>query len=840
MRSKVYLFIGMLVMGFVFLSNVGSTYALDSTASSSPSVSYASHVEDIGWQAPVADGAVSGTEGQSKRMEAIQISVKNVQGLGVKYSTHVQDYGWQAPVADGQLSGTTGQAKRIEAIKLELTGSQAGNFDIYYRVNAESYGWMNWAKNGEIAGTTGESKRLEAIEIIILPKGTTPPPNNATSEIVWPTPSVTYSTHVQDYGWLAPVADGALSGKDAEGKRIEAVQISIKDARYAGGITYKTHVQDYGWLNNVSNGATSGTTGQSKRAEAIQMNLTGDMANHYDVYYRVHAQDFGWLDWAKDGQSAGTTGLSKQLVGLEIVIVAKGGAAPGPTNKPFMKSPSVVYSSHVQDIGWQGFVADGALSGTQGQGKRLEATKMNLQDSPYSGDITYSTYVQDTGWGNSQSNGGISGTVGQGKRLEAIKIGLTGDIANYYDVYYRVHSQTFGWLGWTKNGEPAGTEGLALRIEAMEVVLVTKGGAAPGSTDKPYITKPSVVYSSNVQDIGWQTSVLDGGTSGTVGQSKQIEAIKISLKDAPFNGDIIYSSQVQDYGWLNPVSNDSVSGTAGKRMEAININLTGDMANYFDVYYRVHSQDYGWLGWAKDGMNAGTQGLAKRMEAIEIKLVPKGLGDTVNADDAFKKPNPNPTPAKTIFIDPGHGGTDPGATYGSYRESDLNLAVGKKVQALLLERGYNVIMSRTTDTFVPLLDRSIMANNDKADIFVSIHTNSSDYASVNGIESYFYQLDPTHPSTINAAMATDPDRLAKSVTLASIIDQKMVAYTGAADRGSKGSDLSVVRESAMPATLVEMGFIGNATERQNLFTDSYQNSLAKAIADGIDEYFQIY
>ena len=102
------------------------------------------------------------------------------------------------------------------------------------------------------------------------------------------------------------------------------------------------------------------TTGKGKRVEAIQVNLTGEMAEHYDVYYRVHAQHFGWLDWAKNGQSAGTEGLAKQLEAIEIVLVEKGEAAPGATDKPFLTPPSIVYSTHVQDYGWINFVSNGA------------------------------------------------------------------------------------------------------------------------------------------------------------------------------------------------------------------------------------------------------------------------------------------------------------------------------------------------------------------------------------------------------------------------------------------------------------------------------------------------
>lgn len=499
--------------------------------------------------------------------------------------------------------------------------------------------------------------------------------------------------------------------------------------------------------------------------------------------------------------------------------------------------PSIVYSTHVESYGWLDFVADGATSGTSGQSKRMEAIKVALQDSVYSGGVTYSTHVQSYGWLNPVSNGEVSGTSGQSKRLEAIKINLTGEIANHFDVYYRVHSQTFGWLGWAKNGQSAGTEGLSKRLEAIEIVLVEKGAAPPGSTEKSFISNPSVVYTTHVETYGWLGLVKDGKTSGTQGESKRLEAIKINLQNTAFTGAITYSTHVQGYGWLNNVSNGQISGTSGqsKRMEAIKISLTGDIAKYFDVYYRVHSQSYGWLGWAKNGMKAGTEGFSKRLEAIQIKIVPKGQGEPVSEKAAFKQP-------KVVFLDPGHGGTDPGAVAGGYKEAALNFAVAKKVQSLLLSRGYRVYMSRNADTYVSLLDRSQMANDLKADIFVSIHTNStgSSETTTSGIESYYYEYDPNYPPKINGDMHNNPERIKKSVTLTNLIQGKMVSYTGAKNRGTDGDTFSVVRESAMPATLLEIGFINNTSERQKLITNWYQDKLARAIADGIDQYFKIY
>ena len=137
-------------------------------------------------------------------------------------------------------------------------------------------------------------------------------------------------------------------------------------------------------------------------------------------------------------------------------------------------------------------------------------------------------------------------------------------MAEHYDVYYRVHAQSYGWLDWAKNGESAGTQGLSKDLEAIEIVLVEKNGSAPGSTNEPFIMDPSVVYTTHVQDYGWLASVSDGELSGTEGQAKRMEAIKISLQNAPYSGSIVYSTHVQNYGWLDNVSNGTLLGKLGK------------------------------------------------------------------------------------------------------------------------------------------------------------------------------------------------------------------------------------------------------------------------------------
>jgi uncharacterized protein YjdB len=152
----------------------------------------------------------------------------------------------------------------------------------------------------------------------------------------------------------------------------------------------------------------------------------------------------------------------------------------------------LTYSTHVENDGWQNPVSEGQLSGTEGQGLRLEA--ITIESGIEGIDINYETHIENIGWESDagsgiKSNGQLSGTEGQGLRLEAIKINLSGDNADQYDVYYQVHAQNFGWLGWAKNGEASGTSAFGYRLEAIKIVILPIGSEAPGSTENAYIRR---------------------------------------------------------------------------------------------------------------------------------------------------------------------------------------------------------------------------------------------------------------------------------------------------------------------------------------------------------------
>lgn len=181
---------------------------------------------------------------------------------------------------------------------------------------------------------------------------------------------------------------------------------------------------------------------------------------------------------------------------------------------------------------------------------------------------------------------------------------------------------------------------------------------------------------------------------------------------------------------------------------------------------------------------------------------------------------------KVIVVDPGHGGSNPGAVANNSKESDNNLAVALKLRDKLVQAGATVFMTRDSDRTVgseglslseELGARVTIAENNHADIFVSIHSNDNSDSSIKGAMT-FYQNG-------------------KSSTLASEIENSLVTETGAVDKGTSSANFHVLRNTSMPSTLVEMGFVSNEEEASQLNSDSYRNKVAQGIFTGIVNYF---
>ncbi|WP_312313852.1 GBS Bsp-like repeat-containing protein [Streptococcus parasuis] len=303
-------------------------------------------------------------------------------------------------------------------------------------------------------------------------------------------------------------------------------------------------------------------------------------------------------------------------------------------------------------------------------------------------------------------------------------------------------------------------------------------------------------------------------------QIKQtITQTSLASFDVVITGVPNYYTRVLIPTWTNYKDQDDIKWYEGVRQSDGSYKVSVDINNhnYETGLYHVHA--YGVLP-------------NKKLQAIFSAT------HTVSAFDIAKE-QPSAR-SYTIYIDPGHGGVDSGASYGGVYEKNLALSVANKLKANLIQLGYQVLMTRTADYNVDFkTERSKMANQSNADLFISIHFNATGLASSNttGIETYWYQYDPEYQPKINAAMHNDPTRLAESEILANQVHTSLISETGAVNRGVRRDTFAVLRETAIPAILVELGFMSNPSDLQKIKEDAYQTKLANALAQGIDNWY---
>ena len=395
-------------------------------------------------------------------------------------------------------------------------------------------------------------------------------------------PLLSYSTHVQNIGDQAYVTNGVMAGTSGRGLRLENISINIDTSKtvYSGGIKYSTHVKKMGWTDWSTNGTRSGSSGKGLRLEAIKIELTGSLANYFDIYYRVHAQNVGWLGWAKNGEESGTAGYGYRLEGIEILILPKTlKYAPGSTAYPF-KEKVVVKTANLSS-------ANVTLT-SKGETKQLTADfKVN------------GVTVTDITWKSSNTN--------------VVTVDSTGKL--------------------TAVGSGTATVTALSSSKGMSATCSVKVSIIEGDYKKGDLNDDGLVDSADVATaytlIKYNNAtdremlIADMNCDGVLDQSDVDMMANFYKYGSP---SVYYTTHVEKVGWQNYVSDGEMAGTSGKglRLEAIKIRLTGDMEKSYDIYYRVHAQNKGWLGWAKNGEAAGTAGYGYRLEGIEIMLVEKG------------------------------------------------------------------------------------------------------------------------------------------------------------------------------------------------------------------------
>lgn len=197
-----------------------------------------------------------------------------------------------------------------------------------------------------------------------------------------------------------------------------------------------------------------------------------------------------------------------------------------------------------------------------------------------------------------------------------------------------------------------------------------------------------------------------------------------------------------------------------------------------------------------------------------------------------------------IVIDPGHGGADSGALNDTYGldEKTLNLDVAERLERLLRDAGYDVVLTRDSDVFVPLERRARIANYEKADLFVSIHFNAAGNTQASGIETFI--LTPQYQASSKYAKPMQRDNLRYTgndsdpwnALVGYHVQKALIQGVGAEDRGLKRARFLVLKHLECPGLLIELGFLSHAPSAQRIRTAGYRQSLAESLFDGIRAY----
>lgn len=336
----------------------------------------------------------------------------------------------------------------------------------------------------------------------------------------------------------------------------------------------------------------------------------------------------------------------------------------------------------------------------------------------------------------------------------------------------------------------------------------SKGSGSNPSTSVPVVGSPDIL--SQVEGIQFSdnqlTISLNGSVQPKVSTLKGTDRIMLDLPNTMFS-DSFGDSQSLDAKLMGKLEVSGYPDVSGVRYWLLSsspstVRIVIDL-NYAKKYTLLNETTDSTL--ISIQLNSGDDTVPIPVPVLPDPAVP-------NIDDG----------RNIVIIDPGHGGRDPGAiSVTKKKEKDFALAVALKVEQLLLqEPDIEVVMTRNEDTYPTLQERVAIANNLSADVFVSIHGNSNPSVTPSGSQTFYYQR-------------TD------SKALANVMHKYLMKATGLKDRGVTSGNLHVIRETKMPAVLLEVGFLSNSNDETLLFTEDFQNNVAQGIVDGIKEYLGI-
>ncbi|WP_103594403.1 N-acetylmuramoyl-L-alanine amidase family protein [Campylobacter concisus] len=399
-------------------------------------------------------------------------------------------------------------------------------------------------------------------------------------------------------------------------------------------------------------------------------------------------------------------------------------------------------------------------------------------------------------------------------------------------------------------------------IRDLNAINGVKGASVPAVS--PALTLLSATKVNDTLVLKFNTK-LDTARLKTSFAKQQNAYKNIMDIDGRLNGNpLTYKNFISDYIHISQYDKNTVRIIfSDKVQKTIKANATGDLLI-------ISAQNF----ISNENVRAPLHKLKNKNEKPAQSAVEPNLkSEPAQSEPAQSEPVEEPLPPvaagkfsrnKTIVIDPGHGGTDPGAVNGSLKEKTAVLGVAKKLGEILKSRGYKVYFTRSTDVFINLRSRTKFANDKMADLFVSIHANAAPNAakakSMHGIETFFLSPARSERSKNAAALENKSDieemnyfsqqtflnvlnreKIIASNKLGIDIQKEILASArkvyAASDGSVREAPFWVLVGALMPAVLVEIGYITHPVEGEKLFDEAYQKALANGIANGIDGYF---
>ncbi|CAM3965576.1 N-acetylmuramoyl-L-alanine amidase [Alkalicoccus chagannorensis] len=339
-----------------------------------------------------------------------------------------------------------------------------------------------------------------------------------------------------------------------------------------------------------------------------------------------------------------------------------------------------------------------------------------------------------------------------------------------------------------------------LRREEMAAILTRSFNYESRQSSFFTDVSPSHFFYNNITTLG-RSGIANGYPDGSFGPGRNINRLEFSLMLAR----TLYPEYVPE---VDSVSLEDSIGT-GVVINSDTLNVRPDPSTQYSSIGRlyrgdevqIHDRTGNWALISNDSIRGYVS-----MHYLNMSLNP-GEGGGLEG--------------RTIMIDPGHGGSDPGAVANGVVEKEINLDVSLRLEQKLQAAGAEVLMTRRGDWFPSLQDRVRQANSSNADIFISVHANAAGATAARGSETFYN-------TTYWAG---------NSQTLAETLQSQMLDKLNTVDRGVKRANFYVIRNTRIPSALIELGFMTNAQEAARMRTDAFREASAEALYEGIIDYY---